>query len=99
MGKTMPPLQYLNDAAADQISGVAPKGRLAAISDLAFDNGATRGAKQVGHRLQGRRLARSIGAQERDNGSFGDAKRHPAQSQDRVAINRLDVSDTKQILR
>src|SRR5580658_10248547 len=29
MGKTMPPLQHLNDAAADQISGVAPKGRLA----------------------------------------------------------------------
>src|ERR1700683_4235370 len=98
MGKTMPPLQHLNDAAADQISGVAPKGRLAAVSDLAFDNSATRGAKQVGPRLQRRGLARSIAAQEGDNGSFGDAKRHPAQGQNRVAINRLDVSDTKQIL-
>src|SRR5580692_13022200 len=96
MGKAVPPFQHLNDAAADQISGIPPKGRLAAIADFAFDNGATRGAEQVGHGLQGRRLARSIGAQESDNGSFGDAKRHPAQSQDRVAVNRFDVSDTKQ---
>jgi hypothetical protein len=40
MGETVPALQHLYDAAADQIGGVEPKGRLAAMGDLAFNNGA-----------------------------------------------------------
>ena len=85
----------LADAALHQRRRVELVDALAAEQDLALGDVAALGAQQVGDRLQRRRLAGAVGAQQRHDLTFPDLERDAAQDQDHVVVDDLDVVDRK----
>src|SRR3546814_4870215 len=59
--------------------------------DRALGDLATLRAQQVGDRLQGGGLARTVGAQQGDDTAARDLQRNPFQHQDDVVVDHLDV--------
>ena len=82
---------HLDAAALHQLVRRARMHLLAVELDRALGDLAALGMQQVGDRLQRRGLARTVGAQERDNAALGNAERHALQHQDDVAVDHLDV--------
>ena len=84
-------LHHLEDAAADDLVGIDAVDALAVEHDLAARDLAVLGLEQSGDRLQRRRLARAIGAEQRDDRAFRHLEAQAAQHQDDVVIDHLDV--------
>ena len=66
--------------------------RVAVEHDLAARDLAVLGLEQAGDRLQRRRLAGAIGAEQRDDRALGHVEAEAAQDEDDVVIDDLDVA-------
>ena len=86
-----PALEYLGDAALDDIVRRQPVDPLPVEFDRALGDLAALGAQQAGYRLQGRRLAGAVGAEEGGDASLLGTQRHAFQHQDHAVIDDLDV--------
>ena len=73
--------------------GVRLVDALAVELDRALRHLAALGVEQVGDRLQRRRLARAIRAQQRDDAAARHGERHALQHQDHVVVDDLDIVD------
>ena len=89
-------LHYLDDAAADDLVGIDAVDALAFEDDIAAGDLAVFGLEQTGDRLQRRRLARAVSAKQCDNRPFRHLKAQPAQHQDDVVIDHLDIVHAEQ---
>ncbi len=66
---------------------------LVAELDGALGDLAALGAQHTRYRLQGRRLAGAVGAQERGDAALADVDRHALQHQDDPVVDDLDIVD------
>ncbi len=70
--------------------------RVALEQDLAARDLAVLGLEQPRDRLQRRRLAGAVGAEQRHDRALGHVEAEAAQHQDDVVIDDLDVGDAEQ---
>ena len=70
MAEAMAALHDLDRAAPHEVVGREPVDALALEQDRALGHLAAFGAKQVRDRLQGRRLAGAVGAEQRDDAAL-----------------------------
>ncbi len=96
VGDDAPALHHLEDAAADDLVGIDAVDALAVEHDLAARDLAVLGLEQARDRLQRRRLAGAIGAEQRDDRALGHLEAQAAQHQDDVVIDDLDVAHAEQ---
>ena len=86
-----PALEYLGDAALDDVVRRQPVEPLPVELDRAFGDLAALAAQQAGYRLQRRRLAGAVGAEEGGDASLLGTQRNAFQHQDHAVIDDLDV--------
>jgi hypothetical protein len=96
MREAVAALHHLDDALLDQIGRRHPVDALALVGDAALRDLAALGAQQVGDRLQRRRLAGAIGAEQRGDAALRHFERNALQHQDDVVVDDLDVLDVEQ---
>ena len=87
----MPALHHLDRAAAHEIVGREPVDPLALEQDRALGHLAALGVKEVGDRLERRRLAGAVGAEQRDDPALRHAERHALQDERDRIVDDLDV--------
>ena len=75
--------------------GVSPSTRSPLNSIDALGDVAALGLDEVGDRLQRRRLAGAVGAQQRDDATLPHFQRHALEHQNDVVVDDLDVLDRK----
>ena len=93
MAETVPPLHHLDAAALHQFRRREMLDLLALEADRALGHLAALGAQQVRNRLQRRRLARAVRAQNGDDTPAWHGQRHALQDQDHVIVDHLDIVD------
>ncbi|MGY3367647.1 hypothetical protein ACVWZL_004772 [Bradyrhizobium sp. GM2.4] len=96
VGDDAPALHHLEDAAANDLVGIDAVDALAPEQDLAARDFAVLGLEQPGDRLQRRRLAGAVGAEQRHDRALGHVEAETAQHQDDVVIDDLDVAHGKE---
>src|SRR4051794_18556505 len=96
IGDDAPAFHYLEDAAADDLVGIDAVDALALEQDLAARDFAVLGLEQPGDRLQRRRFAGAIGAEQRHDRALGHVEAETAQHQDDIVIDDLDVAHGKE---
>ena len=89
-------LHHLEDAAADDLVGIDAVDALAVEHDLAADDFAVLGLEQARDRLQRRRLAGAVGAEQRHDRALRHLEAEAAQHQDDLVVDHLDVADAEQ---
>ena len=89
-------LHHLEDAAADDLVGIDAVDALAVEDDLAAGDFAVFGLEQAGDRLQRRRFAGAVGAEQRHDRALRHLEAQAAQHQDDVVIDHLDVAHGEQ---
>ena len=77
--------------------GVSPSTRSPRHMDVALGDLAALGAQQVGDRLQRRRLAGAVGAQQGHDAALRHRQRHALQHEDDVIVDHLDVGDVDDV--
>ena len=70
--------------------------RCAVEDDLAADDFAVLGLEQARDRLQRRRLAGAVGAEQRHDRALRHVEAEAAQHQDDLVVDHLDVADAEQ---
>ena len=78
------------------LSGSMPSMRCAVEDDLAADDFAVLGLEQARDRLQRRRLAGAVGAEQRHDRALRHVEAEAAQHQDDLVVDHLDVADAEQ---
>ena len=66
--------------------------------DRALGDVAALGVEQIGNRLQRRRLAGAVGAEQRDDAALWHVERHALEHQDDVIVDHLDIVDREDAL-
>ena len=87
---------HLKDAAADDLVGIDAVDARAVEQDFAADDFAVLGLEQARDRLQRRRLAGAVGAEQRHDRALGHLEAEAAQHQDDLVVDHLDVADAEQ---
>ena len=87
---------HLEDAAADDLVGIDAVDALAVEDDLAAGDFAVLGLEQSGDRLQRRRLAGAVGAEQGHDRALRHLEAQAAQHQDDVVVDDLDVAHAEQ---
>src|SRR5437867_2742743 len=59
--------------------------------DGALGDGAALGGQQAGNRLERRRLAGAVGAEQRRDPTLADIDRHALEDEDHIVVDDLDV--------
>ena len=78
------------------MSGSMPSMRCAVEDDFAADDFAVLGLEQARDRLQRRRLAGAVGAEQRHDRALRHLEAEAAQHQDDLVVDHLDVADAEQ---
>ena len=89
--------RHLDDAAPHQVVGREAVDPFATAMDLSLGDLAALGQQEGGDRLQGRRLARAVGAQQRHDAAFGHRERDALQHEDHVIVDHLDIGHVEDI--
>jgi hypothetical protein len=93
VSEATPPLHHLNAAAPHQIVWRQGLHLDAVEQDRALGDLAALCIQQIGDRLQRRCLARTIGAEKRDNSAPRHIQRYTLQHEDDVTVDNLDIID------
>src|SRR5262245_27427106 len=86
-------LEHLRDAELRHIEGAHTIDTLAGQGDGALGDAAAFGAQHAGNRLERRRLAGTVAAEQGGDGAGFDLQRDPAQHQDDLVVDDLDIVD------
>src|SRR5207237_10373456 len=86
-----PPLEHLHDAAPHDVIRRQMVDALAGQLDRALGDGAALRGQQAGDRLERRRLAGAVGAEQRRDPAFADIDRHALEDEDHTVVDDLDV--------
>ena len=98
VGNDAPAFHHLEDAAAHDPVRIDAVDALAVEHDLAARDRAVLGLEQARNGLERRRLAGAVGAEQRHHGALRHVEAEPAQHQDHLVIDDLDVAHREQRL-
>jgi hypothetical protein len=93
MGKAVTSLHHLADATADELVRRQLVDPLAFEFDRSLGDVAALGREQIRYRLERRRFARAVRAQQGDDAPFRHLQRDAAQNEYDVVVDDLDVVD------
>jgi hypothetical protein len=89
-------LHYLDQAALDNIGSIEPVDPRPVERHRAFGYLAALGSQQVRDRLETRRFAGAVSAEQRDDPALRDSQRDAFKHQNDMVIDNLDIVDCEQ---